>query len=248
MLPMLISSESPLRNLPETLRQRERLILDGVRYTADIAGLAYQRLITTLLQFPNEATADLGSGESTRHVVAFSDVWTFVDTVNRLRVLIHAMPGAPESEPVIAFLEDTGTIRDMRNRIQHLRARVDHLVSNHLPTWGSITWVAVTPTGPHAGYTKMIMAGSTANVESLMENPAGKQVRSPLDHISLHAHGISISITSTWEKVRQLLDFLEGALADQVADLPSAPADMYISVPILRNSGGGQDQTSDRSD
>jgi hypothetical protein len=80
----LIPQNSPLVRHPQNLDPRQRLILDGMRYSVEITELAFRRLVEIL-------TAISQSGKDSLPPDAFAsalaDVWAIVDSVNRLRTL-----------------------------------------------------------------------------------------------------------------------------------------------------------------
>ncbi len=226
----LLSEESPLRRLPDGLNQRQRLILDGIRYAIDMADLAYNRLLNTLAVY---SSGSVDAVPSQIYTSAFSDAWSVVDSVDRLRGLLLLIPGAKESPEVQVFQDRSKSIRVLRNSIQHLHARFDKLVSEKLPTWGCITWVTLSPEDSTRGATHMIAAGSLRGTSYAMENPAGKPIQQSLDLISLHAHGLSIPFSDLREALSSLLSFLERTLSLQFKDLPHAAADLYLGLPFI---------------
>lgn len=84
---MIISDGSPLRRLPSELDRRQALFLDGIRYSVEMADLAYTRLRQTLFNLAEQR----GSGTSLDHwlfVSAVQDAWSLIDSLHRLRGLL----------------------------------------------------------------------------------------------------------------------------------------------------------------
>ena len=87
---ILIPDDSPIRRLPDDFSREQALIFDGIRYAAEMADLAYWRLFDLL-----EEMSFLPSDQLTTRQIAAAmlDVWSIVDSVNRLRDLLKEVPG-----------------------------------------------------------------------------------------------------------------------------------------------------------
>src|SRR4051812_16197459 len=78
---VLIPEESPLRHPPAELSRRQVYILDGIRFAAEMAHIAYERL-STLLQ----GVASSSHEPSTRDIAtAMLDAWSIVDSAHHFR-------------------------------------------------------------------------------------------------------------------------------------------------------------------
>jgi len=77
--PMIIGPDSPLRRLPTALDRKQALFLDGIRFSVEMADLAYQRLRHTLLNF--ESSFDRSAAYSPG-VVAMIDAWVIIDNAS----------------------------------------------------------------------------------------------------------------------------------------------------------------------
>jgi len=81
--PPFIPDDSPVRRPPEGLSRRQLLILDGLRFAAEMATLAYERLTAELA-----AIARMQGPPSTRAIAsAMLDAWSIVDAVHRFNDL-----------------------------------------------------------------------------------------------------------------------------------------------------------------
>jgi hypothetical protein len=211
---MLPREGSPLLRIPNALDRRQLLYLDGIRYAIAMADLAYRRLYDVLLaeshRFAREEAAPAGqSGQTITSVLL--DAWMMVDSVNRLRQLLDEMPGLKKKQtPLLAFRAATNVVPDLRNAVQHLRGEFSKLVAANQPVWGAVTWLSVL-----AG-TPTILRWCTVYGGTVYENWAGPAVRPfhepiaiPIDHITLHAHSLSVSLTTCYTALADLTAFLE---------------------------------------
>lgn len=225
----LIAKESPLRRLPSQLERRQRIVLDGIRLSVEMAELALGRLCGTLLDIDPKKTA----GGLPGFAGPFIDAWSVIDAVNRLRSLVLMIPGTKDHPDVRGFLEATDTVRELRNDVQHLNARVDGLASQKLPAWGVISWVTLHDDTPVRARSHVLVAGSVATSSHYLENPVGQQIRSPIDLVKLNAHGRSIDLGRTLSSVAGLVELLERQLKEQFGDLPSSGSDLYAAIDVV---------------
>lgn len=237
----LIENNSPFRKLPAELDIRQRLVFDGIRYSVEMADLAYMRLRKCLVKVSE--SNKLSEAPDFVVAAALSDAWTIVDTMHRLRGLLKLFPDSSSSELVAEFLSASESIRDLRNSVQHLHARFDKLVKDRLPTWGWITWVTMTEES-HC-HVHALVPGSLDRLSGLgIENPGGKEVTAPIDLISLKAHGYVVSLSALHNEVRALVQNLEIILRDQFDGHRTLGADLHLvmklkaSAPVTSASSG----------
>src|SRR3989442_1338100 len=86
----IINEQSPLKRIPGSLNDRQRLFVDGIRYSIEMADVAFTRLCTVAVSVDNEGS--LPDGVEFAHV--FLDSWSIVDAVHRLRRLVDGFPRA----------------------------------------------------------------------------------------------------------------------------------------------------------
>jgi hypothetical protein len=225
----VLSDESPLKRLPDGLDQRQRMLIDGIRYSIGMAELAYIRLQAMLFYISAQ-----GNTSSANFASVFADVWLIVDAVSRLRRLVNALPGGDTHETTQLFCRDTDILRLLRNRVQHMDERVADLVNLQEPAWGYITWVSFLNVSsnelPQSGKTHVLASGSMRNVAFNFENPAGKEITASIDLLSLHAYGFSVGISEIMIKVQALTKFLEEQLQKQFEGHPTSMADVYFGL------------------
>lgn len=88
-----VRTDSPLRRPPQPISEQQIVLLDGIRYSADMAGIAIDRLWDQL--------CFLDSTEETveaHHIAAAAlDAWSVIDAAHRMHDLIENLPGLPNS-------------------------------------------------------------------------------------------------------------------------------------------------------
>ena len=191
--------------------------------------LAFNRLKQSLISISGRSTL----AEAPRYVVtaAFSDAWTIIDSANRFRALLRLFPESRDIVEIQTFLDDTEPIKLLRDRVQHLQARFDKLVSQKQPTWGWITWITfetLESVQSHA-----LVAGSLKGLKGLRaENPAGKLITPPIDLITLNAHGLSVALVNVINQVANLVALIEESLTPQFEEYDRTGADLYLVMTM----------------
>lgn len=133
----LINKNSVLFRLPKNLNSKQRLVLDGIRYSVQIADQSFLSLLNSLFMYSaTEPTLQSSAA-------IFANAWSIVDSLTRLDKLLNCLTELHDQEPIKQFREKAkiGKIKRMRNHIQHLDERFDKLVELRRPTWGTLTWI-----------------------------------------------------------------------------------------------------------
>ncbi len=130
----LINKNSVLFRLPKNLNSKQRLVLDGIRYSVQIADQSFLSLLNSLFMY-SAIEPTLQSSAA-----IFANAWSIVDSLTRLDKLLNCLTELHDQEPIKQFREKA-KIKRMRNHIQHLDERFDKLVELRRPTWGTLTWI-----------------------------------------------------------------------------------------------------------
>lgn len=211
----MIASDSPLRRLPAGIEPKQALFLDGIRHAAEIADLALRRLAATLTALA------LSQGDETQkkdYTAPFLDAWAFVDAIDRLRSLLHLLPGAsrvPRTDGGPPFHEFTQTLRDVRNVGDHLATRADYVVARQGAALGQLSWITVKD--PDAGLllSCAIVPGTIVDRTNIpLPNPASFEALAiPTDRITLTAGEHSVCFNDVMPEVERVVRALEEELA-----------------------------------
>jgi hypothetical protein len=224
----IIGKDSPLRRFPANSDDKQTLFFDGIRYSIEMAFLAYTRLQSTLLDITK--SVNTSSSPSTFFVPAILDAWSIVDSVHRLRMLISNTPGIKKKKLEFqVFEKNTAPIRDLRNFVQHLDTQTQKMLGQNLPVWGVLNWLCILDTERISGFTCTLVAGTIFKMQGLpIVNPSGKKIFVPVDFVTLTAGGNAICLSDVISNVRSLLHYLEDELKEQTKEYSRSPEDILV--------------------
>jgi hypothetical protein len=228
---MPINDNSPLRRLPERLDKRQRLFLEGIRYSTEMAELAYARLCATAEQATRAAVGKEEQGPP--HAALFIDAWSIVDSIHRLRAILRRLHELQWSDSPQQFLDRTSAFHELRNQVQHLDKRLLGLASRNAPVWGYLTWVAGWPDRPNEGFLIWALGGAVVRREDFPAVPPGRPFTLPVDLVELTSRGkdfrrLTVSLTEGIGHVQSCISALERSLAPQFSNEPTLGADMLL--------------------
>lgn len=152
---LFILEDSPLRRLPADLSRKQMLIFDGVRYAAEMAAVAYERLFDQLQRLAGSATEP-----TTREIAScFLDAWSIVDSVHRFHELAVNAPGVSGGTWRRLLGQRVKDALDVRDHVQHLRSEIDKNGGASRQVWGYLNWAEVRG-GRHTGRWLIASPGS----------------------------------------------------------------------------------------
>ena|SRR3990170_2600930 len=235
---MLLRSDSPLKRLPPHLDRRQMVFLDGIRHAAEIAELAYQRLRETLTLIALTYQSELESPKS--FTSAFLDAWATVDAIDRLRGLVHLMPGVTEvsrSDGQPGFREHTQAVRDLRNVADHLAQRVDYVIAKKSAALGILSWFTLLQAETGRGLSCVIVPGTIiAHAQYHVVNPLGHAIEPPTDLVTLSAGEYSACLSEVMREVARVVSKFESGmdhmLESQGVLSQQAGADILVVVEM----------------
>jgi len=222
---MLISEDSPLRRPPAEFSRRQVLILDGIRYAAEMAHVAHERLSAHL----QGIAASPGEPRVRDTAAAMLDAWSIVDSAHRFGDLVGSLPGLPNSPWRRLLRQRTVDVAELRDRVQHQLGEIDSLVSNGGQLWGYLSWAEVR-NGRYTGKWLMMTGGSDyVGDQWLFIGPAVLPFEVPAGRIRLNAFGRQVYLGRT---VQALVSAVE-ALAQDIATGTMRP----VGTPALERRG-----------
>ena len=231
----MIKADSIFYRLPTELDRKQALFLDGMRHAAEIAQLAYRRLQHTLTQI---ATTD-DAPKSSAYAAAYLDAWSFVDAVDRFRLLLillpNFQPGAPPAGQK-SFFEVAEPVRLLRNVADHLAQRADYVVARQGTALGSLSWFTVTDLSKYQGLLCLVVPGTTQVGSHPAQVPAGKVIDIPTGYIHLTAGEHTANLSEVFSNMSQFVVILEASVERSIraAGLQGsqAGADLIIRANI----------------
>ena len=217
----MIPEDSPLRRPPVTFSRRQVLILDGIRYAADMAHIAYERLDGHL---QNIAAASTGEPSVRDIAAAMLDAWSIVDSAHRFRDLVANLPGLPNSPWKRALDERTKDVAKLRDCAQHQLGEIEGLASGGGQLWGYLSWAQLRAGRP-TGMWHMIAAGSDyVGDRWLYIGPAVLPFAVPMSRVRLNAFGRQVYLARTVESLASAVSALSEEIASDVVRPVGDPA------------------------
>jgi len=229
----VVGKDSPLRRVPSVFDPRQRVLLDSIRYCADMVGLCYTRLMAGLHSLSDIAAANNTLPPFTPY---FVDAWSLVDAANRITPLLSALSPKTSVGEFEKYANAMADVREMRNSVHHLAGRVDRFVKNRKLAWGSIGWVTNITDQSGKLRSHVIAAGSVTGVRVAFVKPLGRMMRSEIDFVTLYGAETTVDISATVDAVVDIVDYLDRVLGPQFEGKGNAAADAYVSFDIRPNS------------
>lgn len=132
-----IDRDSPLRRPPAEISERQLVILDGIRYSADMAGIAVDRLWQKLCAIDQDTDTNPTPWDTAE---AMLDAWSIIDAAHRLTDLIGNLPGLRKAPWQRIFQKRMEDAEALRNIWQHQVGEAPRVVEQRGQIWGSLAW------------------------------------------------------------------------------------------------------------
>jgi hypothetical protein len=205
--------------------------------------LAYAELADGLVHDTKNPTDNLVAMHAST-----ADAWTFVDAVNRLRILLNRVPRSFEFNSQAqpdghrefknlrsAFFAELSGVEAVRNEVQHLDEKIDKLASSGEPVWGYVTWIYI----EYDAFKKKplfqkcaLRPGPPVPGAMALKNHSMTAVYLPVDYVELHAHGQSINLSKVRRAVEPPVRFLEKHLAARFGNSGQGGADVLLIADV----------------
>lgn len=207
---LTIPEDSPLRKPPAAFSRKQVIILDGIRYAAEMADIAYERLCLTLQEMAAALTEPLVRDNAT----AMLDAWSIVDSSHRFRDLIANLPGVANSAWKRNLRDHTSDVDALRDRVQHQLGEIDGLVENGGQLWGYLSWAELRE-GRYTGNWFMLAAGSEyVGDRFFYMGPVHLPFDVPPGRVRLNAFGDAVYLGRTVAAIGNAVAELSRAIAD----------------------------------
>jgi hypothetical protein len=228
---MLISDNSPLRRLPDSLDPVQASFFDGIRLSAQMAGLAYTRLVENLLRLTLELNKETPGWLDAPTI--FLDAWSIVDCMHRLRILLEQMPRLKKnSTGYESFKRMTAPATDFRNAIQHLPEELRKLTTTASPVWGTLSWIAFPDPTAMVARCSLMISGRLQSSSHRLPNPVGKSMRGVVDHVTLFHGALELSLSDCIQRIEPLIRSIEKCLEEQFAPALTSTSDCLVSMDV----------------
>jgi hypothetical protein len=222
---MLIPEDSPLRQPPKEFSRRQVLILDGIRYAAEIADIAYERLAVKL-----QAIARSTTEPSTSDIaIAVADAWSIVDSAHRFYDLANEMPGIRRGVWFRLLEKRLKDVLELRNCVQHQAGEINDLINSGGQVWGYLSWAEIV-NGRYTGGWFMICPGADyVGDQWFFVGPKDLPFVVPPGRIRLNAFGRQVYLGRTVGAIRHAVN----AIATDITSGSVRP----IGTPALDRRG-----------
>lgn len=226
---MIIHKESPFRKLPVNLERRQAIFLDGIRFSVEIAELAYRRLRLTLADISTDHDTKV-DGVPIATVSVIQDAWTFLDSIFRLRALLHRMPRIRKKDlEYQQFIRKTKSVDDMRNVVQHLDSEIPRLEKLNISAWGCLSWAYLVDSKSFVVNSYVLIPGLMFEGGSYpIVNPMGKRFYDEIDQITLHSSDCSANISEIMREVEKYVVGISNSLSKQLKKTKRGPSDALM--------------------
>jgi hypothetical protein len=231
----MLSPGSILTRLPYMADRHQTLFLDGLRHSAEMAEIAYLRLIAGLTTLANLAD-DAESMAATKTLIpaAYLDAWAFVDSLYRMRGLFKHYPHKRPGPPKAGLAEALDAIAKVRNVSDHLGQRMKAVEASDAPALGVLIWCTVQSLTRAQICT--IYPGTVAEVRVGTPLPTGKVFKGPTDHVTLRAGPHEVNLSDAYRVARRAIRALESEVGAQIeavgASDASGGADLMVRMTI----------------
>lgn len=213
-------------------KRRQEISIDGIETSLSMAQIAYSRLLHAAELYSQSSASGRPSFDVRNHVLL--DVWSLIDVINRLRVLVQQTTGLTQNEFVTSFLRSTARVEDLRNFVQHLDGETANVADSGWPIWGSLSWVWTTPEMQKEDEFELVLVvpGPLAQSSGYpVVNPAGKEIEVPIDHISLSVVNGIVNLSEVFRACMLFRRRFEAAL-EQARVLQPRQADGQEETPL----------------
>lgn len=192
-----LPADSFIRALPFVVDEIQRFRIDALVVCADILSAAYAQLIELALR----SQLDEAQGEDRAHhldIAMFQHAWSMVDQIYSVRLLLRSLQFT--GEDVDAFMATTEVAYVLRNRMDHLDARIPNIAASKSPNrslFGSISYFvlgAVVGSPEVDVYLAVQQAEPVRPEEQIMAARMPAEMRMPIGNFSLHAAGEELDL------------------------------------------------------
>lgn len=237
---LLLGRDSVLRQIPVNVDPKQALFLDGIRHAVEIMDVAYGRLRDGLTHLALHPPASNELPNLSAH--AFLDAWSFVDAIDRFRMMYTQMPGIKLGAAKVGIpplQEVMQEFRHLRNVADHLAQRADFVLSRNGAALGELNWLTGVQLQPEViAWYCTLRPGTLQSVPPTQANPIVSTLDWPTDSIRLSAGGydgnLSVVRTHIAVRIRHLEAQLQRVFQQSTQAQVPILNDMFIRRPVKR--------------
>lgn len=216
----LLPEDTPLRTFTTPLSRKQVYILDGLRYSAEMAHIAYRRLSPMLQEISsNASTATVAASAEALHYA-----WSVIDSANRYRDLLANLPGLKQETWVQLLQRRTLETAALRDCVQHQIGEIDKLAVTGGQLWGYLSWVQFVDGRPTPNWYMLTGGSDFVGDRWLFIGPVNLPFPVPADRIRLNAFGRQVYLWRIVAALAVATKRLEGVVRDGSLRLVGSPA------------------------
>lgn len=241
----LLADSSPLRHQVSQFSRKQVLILDGLRYSAEMAHIAYQRLSPLLqeISLVGQRSTVAASAEALHYA------WSIIDCAHRFSDLLANLPGLKKDVWVTLAKRRTEDAAELRDCVQHQLGELDALVSGGGQLWGYLSWVQCSDGRPTPNWFMLTGGSDFVGDQWIFIGPIQLPYTVPADRIRLNAFGRQVYLWRVVASLAVATRRLEHAVRDGHLRVVGQPASerrgsdvVYSgSLETLRSNRSGKD-------
>ncbi|MDW5442223.1 hypothetical protein [Polaromonas sp. SM01] len=209
-------------------------MLDGIRYSLEIADRAYRRLRETIWKISSDKKSD----HVDRYVDLVSDAWTIVDSLNRLRILCKSNCQYVNYDYCRAYAAELQSIVVLRNANQHMNGRLETIVADKESAWGAISWTTCITNPPTRAEVHCFVAGALRTTDLSLPEPPERPFYMPVDGITMKANKTEVFISDLMLLTAQFVSQFDADLSQLFPRDAPHVRDAHATAHISFNESG----------
>ncbi len=220
-----VAEDSPLRKPPLPISEKQIVLLDGIRYSMDMAGVAIDRLWRKLC-FLDSNEESIGNHDIAE---AALDAWSIIDAAHRMYDLVGSLPGLPNSAWRRIFQGRLQDALELRNMWQHQVSEADNVVTARGQAWGALAWVKHEDAGPTGRWFLAVVGTDFKGSNWTFAGPVDPIPRVDTRRIRLIHLGREVYLSRIVADMAEALGHLEKDLVEGRLRLIGEPVDQVRS-------------------
>lgn len=206
-----VAHDSPLRKPPQPISERQIVLLDGIRYSVDMAGIAIDRLWRQL------CFIDTSESPIENHHIAEAalDAWSIIDAAHRMSDLVENLPGLPNADWRRVFRQRVNDALELRNAWQHQVGEAARIIEARGQAWGALSWVKHEDNRPTGRWFLAVVGSDFKGSSWTFAGPANAIARVSTRRIRLIHLGKSVYLARLVRDMVEALHHLEVDVANK---------------------------------
>lgn len=232
----MIGERSPFRKIPIGSSRPLALCLDGLRQTAEVVDLAFQKLCGLLIQRVENARAGIPTAPLAE---SFMYAWSIADAADKFGQTLRT---SYFKDLLVAVRRD-GTFtplqhaREMRNVADHPSERLELLAANRPGMTGALSWVVTNEFGI---FPCSIHAGCADGDHQIYLPGADEVLARPIDKVRLRIAERDVDLGAVEKSIRAIIARIEPQLDGQLVAGAAHMGDQFVWCEVTEAAKEGK--------